>query len=142
MMNLIGKWHIVESMQFNNEKECFEWAKVSDILAQEDVDRDMVLLLNAVALFEEDGNLVFLAPLPEDVTQEEIDEAVAAGEIQLRDGKMIIQQNHWKTEDGKNLADTGAEGEVLGEAVGPWEEIKEIDEDTIEMTMFRLKRAE
>ena len=142
MTNLIGKWRIVESMQFNEEKECFEWAKVSDILAQEDVDEDMVMLLNGTALFEEDGNLVFLSPLPEGISQEEIDEAVASGEMELRDGMMITQQNHWKTEDGKNLADTGAEGEVLGEKVGPWEEIKEIDNETIEMTMFRLRRAE
>ena len=141
-MNLIGKWRIVESMQFNEEKECFEWAKVSDILAKEDVDKDMFILLNATAIFEEDGNLVFLAPLPEEVTQEEIDEAVAAGEIQLRDGQMVTQQNHWKTEDGKNYADTGCEGEVFDEKVGPWEEIKEIDNETIELTMFRLRRAE
>ena len=142
MTNLIGKWRIVESMQFNEEKECFEWAKVSDILAQEDVDEDMVMLLNGTALFEEDGNLVFLSPLPEGISQEEIDEAVASGEVELRDGMMVTQQNRWKTEDGKNLADTGAEGEVLGEKVGPWEEIKEIDNETIEMTMFRLRRAE
>lgn len=141
-MNLIGKWRIVESMQFNEEKECFEWAKVSDILAREDVDEDMVMLLNGTALFEEDGNLVFLSPLPEGISQEEIDEAVASGEVELRDGMMVTQQNRWKTEDGKNLADTGAEGEVLGEKVGPWEEIKEIDNETIEMTMFRLRRAE
>lgn len=142
MMNLIGTWSIVESMQFNEETERFEWVKVSDILAQEDVDEDMVMLLNAIAIFEEDGNLIFLSPLPDGISQEEIDEAVAAGEVELRDGKMVTQQNHWKTEDGKNLADTGAEGEVLGEEVGPWEEIKEIDDNTIEMTMFRLRKAE
>lgn len=141
-MNLIGKWSIVETMQFNEETERFEWVKVSDILAQEDVDEDMVMLLNGIAIFEEDGNLVFLSPLPEGLSQEEIDEAVASGEVELRDGKMVTQQNHWKTEDGKNLADTGAEGEVLGEEVGPWEEIKEIDGNTIEMTMFRLRKTE
>ena len=139
-MNLIGKWSIVETMQFNEETERFEWVKVSDILAQEDVDEDMVMLLNGIAIFEEDGNLVFLSPLPEGLSQEEIDEAVASGEVELRDGKMVTQQNHWKTEGGKNLADTGAEGEALGEEVGPWEEIKEIDDNTIEMTMFRLRR--
>ena len=139
-MNLIGTWSIVETMQFNEETERVEWVKVSDILAQEDVDEDMVMLLNGIAIFEEDGNLVFLSPLPEGLSQEEIDEAVASGEVELRDGKMVTQQNHWKTEGGKNLADTGAEGEALGEEVGPWEEIKEIDDNTIEMTMFRLRR--
>jgi len=142
MMNLIGKWSIVETMQFNEETERFEWVKVSDILAQEDVDADMVMLLNGIAIFEENGNLIFLSPLPEGLSQEEIDEAVAAGEVELRDGKMVTQQNHWKTEDGKNLADTGAEGEALGEEVGPWEEIKEIDNNTIEMSVFRLRKTE
>lgn len=141
-MNLIGKWQIAETLQFNEEKSCFDWTKVSDILSQEDVDKDMIMLLNAVVVFESDGNLTFMSPLPEGVTQEEIDEAVAAGEIQLRDGKMITQQNHWKTENGKNLADTGAEGEVLGEKVGPWEEIKEVDDNTIELMMFRLRKTE
>ena len=141
-MNLIGKWQIAETLQFNEEKSCFDWTKVSDILSQEDVDKDMIMLLNAVVVFESDGNLTFMSPLPEGVTQEEIDEAVAAGEIQLRDGKMITQQNHWKTENGKNLADTGAEGEVLGEKVGPWEEIREVDDNTIELMMFRLRKTE
>lgn len=142
MINLIGKWNIVESMQFNDEKGCLDWAKIEDILAQEDVDREIAMLAKSIVLFEEDGNLVFLTPLPEGVSQEEIDEAVAAGEITLRDGMMITQQNHWKVENGKNMADTGVEGEVLGEKVGPWEELKEIDGNTIEMMMYRLRKAE
>ena len=142
MINLIGKWNIVESMQFNDEKGCLDWAKIEDILAQEDVDREIAMLAKSIVLFEEDGNLVFLTPLPEGVSQEEIDEAVAAGEITLRDGMMITQQNHWKVENGKNMADTGVEGEVLGEKVGPWEELKELDGNTIEMMMYRLRKAE
>ena len=39
------------------------------------------------------------------------------------------------------MADTGAEGEVLGEKVGPWEEIKEVDENTIELMFYRLRKA-
>lgn len=142
MINLIGKWNIVESMQFNDEKGCVDWVKVEDLLAQEDVDREIAMLAKSIVLFEEDGNLVFLTPLPEGVSQEEIDEAVAAGEITLRDGMMLTQHNQWKVENGKNMADTGTEGEVLGEKVGPWEELKEIDENTIEIMMYRLRKAE
>lgn len=141
MINLIGKWQIAEILQFDEEKGMI-WAKVSDLLAQEDFDKEMQMLVNAEVLFEEDGNLVFMSPIPEGVTQEEIDEAVAAGEISLRDGKMVSDQKHWKVENGKNMADTGAEGEVLGEKVGPWEEIKELDDHTIQMMMFRLQKTE
>lgn len=141
MINLIGKWNIVESMQFNDEKGCMEWAKVEDILAKEDVDREIAMLIKSIVLFEEDGNLVFLTPLPEGVSQAEVDAAVATGKIKLRDGMMLTQKNRWKVENGKNMADTGAEGEVLGEKVGPWEEIKEVDENTIELLFYRLRKA-
>ena len=141
MINLTGKWNIVESIQFNDEKGCMEWAKVEDFLAKEDVDRELAMLAKSIVLFEEDGNLVFLTPLPEGVSQAEVDAAVAAGKIKLSDGMMLTQQNHWKVENGKNMADTGAEGEVLGEKVGPWEEIKEVDGDTIELMFYRLRKA-
>lgn len=141
MINLTGKWNIVESIQFNDEKGCMEWAKAEDILAKEDVDREVAMLIKSIVLFEEDGNLVFLTPLPEGVSQAEVDAAVAASKIKLRDGMMLTQQNHWKVENGKNMADTGAEGEVLGEKVGPWEEIKEVDENTIELMFYRLRKA-
>ena len=141
MINLTGKWNIVESIQFNDEKGCMEWAKAEDILAKEDVDREIAMLIKSIVLFEEDGNLVFLTPLPEGVSQAEVDAAVAAGKIKLRDGMMLTQQNHWKVENGKNMADTGAEGEVLGEKVGLWEEIKEVDENTIELMFYRLRKA-
>ena len=141
MINLIGKWNIVEAMQFNDEQGCMEWAKVEDFLAKEDVDRELAMLAKSIALFEEDGTMVFLTPLPEGVSQAEVDAAVAAGKVKLRDGMMLTQQNHWKVENGKNMADTGAEGEVLGEKVGPWEEIKEVDGDTIELMFYRLRKA-
>lgn len=141
MINLIGKWNIVESIQFNEEKGQMEWTKVEDILAKEDVDRQIAMLMKSIVLFEEDGNLVFLTPLPEGVSQKEIDEAVAAGAIKLRDGMMLTQQNHWKVENGKNMADTGMKGEVLGEKVGSWEEVKEIDANTVEIMLYRLRKA-
>ena len=141
MINLIGKWNVVETMSFNDEKCCMEWAKVEDILAKDDVDREIAMLIKSIALFEENGDLIFLTPLPEGASQEEVDAAVAAGQIKLKDGMMVTGEKHWKVENGKNMADTGMEGEVLGEKVGPWEEVKEIDGNTIEIMMYRLRKA-
>lgn len=140
-MDLIGKWQVAEVMQFDEEKGLI-WTKVSDLLAREDADEEAQMFAKTIFLFEEDGSLTMLSPLPEDVSQEEIDEAAAAGEITLRDGQMVTGENHWKVEGDKLFADTGAEVEVLGEAAGPWEEIKQVDDHTIENMMFRLQKAE
>ena len=140
-MKFIGKWSIAQMMHFDEEKGLV-WSDIADILAKEPDDKDTRIMQKAVMVIEEDGNMTFLSPIPEGATQEEIDEALASGELQLRDGMMIIGQNQWKEENGKIMADTGAEGEVLGEKVGPWEEIKEVEGGMIEIMFYRLKRAE
>lgn len=141
MKNFLGKWMVAETMQFNDEQCKVEWVGIDKILAKEDLDRDMIMLLKTQVVFQEDGTIDFFCPLPEGVSQAEIDAAVAAGKLKLKDGMMVMDQKHWKEEDGKILTDTGARGEVLGEKVGPWEELKEIDGDKIEMMMYRLKKA-
>ena len=140
MKNLMGKWVVAETMQFNDEKCTIEWVSVESILAKEDLDKDMIMLLNTQVVFQEDGTIDFFCPLPEGVSQAEIDAAIAAGQLKMKDGMMVMQQKHWKEEDGKILTDTGAKGEVLGEKVGPWEELKEVDGGMIEMMMYRLKK--
>lgn len=140
-MNLIGKWSIAQMMHFDEEKGLV-WTDAAEILAKEADDKEMQMMVKTEVLIEEDGSMTFLSPLPEGVSQEEIDEAVAAGELTLRDGKMIVGQNHWKVEDGKLMADTGLEGEILDEKVGPWEEIKEVEDGMIQFAFYHLKRME
>lgn len=140
MINLIGKWKVAEMVDFDGETGTIKWAKVEDILAKDDVDKDTRFMANTVAVFGEDGTITMLTPLPEGVSQAEVDAAVKAGQLELRDGMMFMGEQHWKVEDGKNMSDMGLEGEVLGEKVGPWEEIKEIDENTIEMTFYRFRK--
>ena len=142
MINLIGKWNIVETIQYNEKKGSMDWVKAEDYLAQDDLDREMAEMLKYQVLFEEDGSFGFLMPMPEDLSQKELDEALTAGEFELRDGMLLVDKHHWKVENGKNLADTGHEAEVMGEKVGPWEELKESDAKTIELRRFRLRKAE
>ena len=142
MKNILGKWVVAETMQFNDEKGEMEWTSAETILAKEDLDKDMKMLLQTVVVFNEDGTIDFFCPLPEGVSQKEIDAALASGKLKLKDGMMVLEQNRWKEENGKIFTDTGAEGEVLGEKVGPWEELKVFDGDKIEMMLYRLKRAE
>ena len=142
MTNLLGKWIVAETLQFNDEKGEMEWTSVETILAKGDLDKEMTMLLKTEVEFNEDGTIDFLTSLPEGVSQEEIDAAVASGQIVLRNGMMLSQGNHWKVENGKNMSDTGFEGEVFGEKVGPWEEIKEVGDGMIEMMLYHLKKVE
>ena len=119
-----------------------DWVKAEDHLAQDDLDREMAAMLKYQVLFEENGNFGFLMPIPEDLSQKEIDEALASGEFELKDGMILVDKHHWKVENGKNMADIGHEGEVMGEKVGPWEELKEVDAETIEMMIYRLRKTE
>lgn len=141
MTSLVGKWVVAETMQFNDETCKVEWVSVEKILAKDDQDEDTIMLLKTIVVFQEDGTIDFFCPLPEGVSQEEIDAAIAAGQLKLKDGMMVMDQKHWKEENGKIMTDTGAEGEVLGERVGPWEELKVVDGDLVEMMMYRLKKA-
>lgn len=140
MINLIGKWRIAQTLQFDDASNEMKWTKVEDILAGEDVDRDTITMLNSIVEFGEDGRMLMLAPLPDGVSQEEIDGAVAAGHIKLKDGRMYFEEKHWKTEDGVNYTDTMPEGEVLGEKVGPWEKVTEFEDGTVVFLTYRLER--
>jgi len=68
----------------------------------------------------DDGKLYMLMPLPEGVSQKEIDEAVAAGAITLRCGMLCDAPMSWEERDGKLWLDTGIEGEVFGEKADTW----------------------
>lgn len=140
MINLVGKWSIAQVLQFNDNSNQMEWTRVEDILSGEDVDRDTITLLNSIVEFEEDGRMLMLAPLPEGVSQAEVDAAVAAGHIKVKDGRMYFEEKHWKTEDGVNYTDTMPEGEVLGEKVGPWEKVTEYEDGTVVFMTYRLAR--
>ncbi len=54
-----------------------------------------------------DGKLYMLMPLPEKVSQEEIDEAVKAGIIKLFDGMMADEPKAWEERDGALWLEVG-----------------------------------
>ncbi len=75
----------------------------------------------------EDGKLYMLSPLPEGVSQEEVDRAAEAGVIKLVDGQIADEPKAWEIRDGELWFDTGIEGEVYGEKADSW--VKPIDEN-------------
>ena len=75
----------------------------------------------------DDGRLYMLMSLPEGVTQEEIDKAVAAGAIKLLDGAIADEPMNWELRNDELWIDTGIEGDVFGEKSDSW--VKPIDEE-------------
>ncbi len=75
----------------------------------------------------EDGKLYMMMPLPEGVSQEEVDKAVAAGIIKVMDGAIVDEPMSWELRGEEFWFDTGIEGEAFDEKVSSW--VKPIDEN-------------
>jgi len=138
-MSYIGKWvfHSVASRDDNDEliymnaeeylKAPMPYVDESDEEAVTDEMNERKKMIGAQIKVCEDGKLYMLMPLPEDVPQEEVDEAVAAGVITLMDGMMTDKPAAWEERDGELWYDTGIKGEVFGEKADGW--VKAIDEN-------------
>lgn len=70
----------------------------------------------------EDGKLYMLMPLPAGVSQEEVDQAVKAGIIQLYDGMMTDEPKAWEERDGALWLEVGE-----GMSEDGWVQISEED---------------
>ena len=142
-MEIIGKWKIDEVQKYSMTDSGIkkEWKKAADVIADESVDDDEKQMLYADVIFTEDGKVQWAIPVPAGVTQEEIDAALASGELKMGDdGKMIVEEKAWKEEDGKLMYDTGAKGEAFGEEISPWVELKVEDGSVLIMT-YKLVKA-
>ena len=138
-MNLIGKWKVKETIHFSLENG-MEWKTLEELEALGEDEDSLSTYRNSVMIFHENGTAENLMILPSDCTQEQIEAVIAEGH-EIRDGMMVLDCKEWKTEDGKNLYNTGNKGEILGEEISPWVEIQEVD-DMIELQLLRYERAE
>ena len=136
-----GLWKLKEVLSFNENFERV-WKSVDELLADENTDPSDKKLYSMVIEFADDGFVKMMMPIPDGVSQEEIDEALSSGELELYgDNMMVFEKHPWKEENGKVKYDTGVKGEVFGESVDPWDEIREED-GMIRMLTYHLVRAE
>ena len=138
-MKYVGTWifHSIGAMNDNDElvylsaedylKAPMPYVDESDEEAVADELGERKKMVGMQVKICEDGKLYLLSPLPEGVSQEEVDQAVAAGEIPLLDGMMTDCPMAWEERDGELWYDTGIEGEAFGEKADSW--VKAIDED-------------
>ncbi len=136
-MDIIGTWKINKILRMGDGS--FEWKTREEIEGADPKDADQTF--GMMMVFEEGGKVFTVLPIPAGVTQEQIDAAVAAGEIKLfGDGLISAGESEWREVDGKILYKTPHRGEVLGEEANPWVELREAD-DGFEMMFFRYIRV-
>ena len=138
-MTYTGKWRLHSVMTFDDDnmpvyltpeeylKSPMPYIDESD---EEEVAAELRERRKMIGTFIkvcDDGSLYMLMPLPEGVSQDEIDRAVSAGVIKLVDGAMADEPMNWELRDGKFRLDTGIEGEICGEEADNW--INPIDEN-------------
>ena len=123
-MSMTGTWIITEARRFDEEKGLV-WKRTQDLLADDTIDDSDKKMLKVKYIFDGEGTVMMVMPIPEGTPQEDIDAAVATGEVELYGGNMfVMEKKAYKEEDGKVYMDTGIKGEILGENINPWEELK------------------
>lgn len=138
-MNYIGKWtfHSIGNMDENDKlvylsaeeylKSPMPYIDETDEEAVADEMKERKTMIGTMLKVCENGEMYTLVPLPEGVTQEEVDEAVNAGAIKLMDGMIVDGPKSWEERSGEFWYDSGIEGEVFGEKADPW--VKGSDEN-------------
>lgn len=112
-MSYVGKW-VFHSIGTINEKDEWVYLNAEEYLASpmpyiDETDEEAVAdemkerkgIIGGQLAICEDGKCYMLMPLPEGVSQAEVDKAVAAGYIKLYDGMMTDDPFVWEERDGK-----------------------------------------
>ena len=140
-MNVIGKWKIAAVLTVNDKLEQI-WKTVEELAADPDEDSFDIEMLESRFIFGEDGVIKTIIQIPDEVSSEEIEEAVKSGECEIyAPGFITIEKRNWKEENGKFMFDSGIDGEILDEKIDPWTEIIPT-ENGIQYGTFRLIREE
>ena len=118
-MNYVGKWgfHSIGMMNENDEMVYMSAQEYLDspMLYIDETDEEAVAderkerkqMFGGQIAVCEDGKLYMLMPLPEGVSQEEVDAAVAEGMIRLYDGMMTDEAKNWEERNGELWLEVG-----------------------------------
>lgn len=147
-MSYVGKWafHSIGAMNENGETffmnaEAYlhspmPYINESDPEAVADELNERKQLIGGKIAVCEDGKLYLLLPVPEGVSQEEVDAAVKEGEIQLFDGMLTDGPRAWEVRDGALWLEVGEDMSDDG-----WEKISDDNGHLVLMTIV-YERAE
>ncbi|MBE6559580.1 MAG: hypothetical protein E7662_00530 [Ruminococcaceae bacterium] len=118
-MNYVGRWVFHSIGMISDEDEMVylgaeEYLKApmpyvdeSDAEAVADEMKERKQMIGGQIAVCEDGKLYMLMPLPEGVSQKEVDQAVKAGIIKVYDGMMTDDPKAWEERDGALWLEVG-----------------------------------
>ena len=118
-MSYVGKWKF-HSIGMINEKDEMVYLNAEEYLASpmpyvdqsdeeavaDEIKERKQTIGGQIAVCE-DGKLYMLMPLPEGVSQEEVEQAVNAGIIKLYDGMMTDEPKAWEERNGELWLNVG-----------------------------------
>ena len=138
-MNYIGNW-IFDSIGTLDDEKGFIFLSSNEYLASpmpyiDETDEEAVQdemnerkkMVGMQVKICDDGKLYLLMPIPEGVSEKELQAATASGRFMLIDGMLTDKAIAWEERDGELWYDTGIEGEVFDEKADSW--VKGIDKD-------------
>lgn len=119
----------------NDHKRQFESGEIN----ADELEEELRLFTTRIE-FTPDGEVISRMKIPDGVTEEEIREAVEAGEIgEVKDGYFEAERSVWKMIDGVPCYDSKNFGEE-GEADGPtWKELVSDSEGLIDYALGIMK---
>lgn len=115
-MDIIGKWKVKE---FHIPTPDGMQVFTPETLPDEEEYEDFAQMVRTFFEFTPDGRLDTLMPVPEEMVEQAKNEG-----MEIREGFAVIKSAAWKEQDGKFFYDSEIEGEVFGETVDPFMEIK------------------
>ena len=140
-MSYVGKW-VFHSIGMVNDSDEVEFLSAEEYLKApmpyiDESDEEAVAdelkerrnMIGGQIAVCEDGKLYMLMPLPEGVSQEEVDKAVKAGVIKLYDGMMTDDPKAWEERDGELWLEVGE-----GMSEDGWVKLSDDDGNLLFMT--------
>lgn len=148
-MNIAGTWKIthVQGLDEANNEVLLNEEEYREFLIRsgypEDRIKERMIAFGQKIVFTEEHFVETMLPIPEDVTQEEIDKIVAEGGAKVVDGMMVLSASdpedaiQWKEENGQFfvMAEFNFETNEFD-----WSTIDVIDDNTLNYMLFRIVR--
>jgi len=130
--DLIGFWEVAKARSFVGGK--FAFFTLEEVKAEleaknaagelDDDPEEMVQGFYTRVEFTTDGKVRTWMKGPEDISDEEIEAALASGELLgWADGMMCVEEKEWKEENGSFLYNSGEHREMFDEVQSPWDEL-------------------
>lgn len=148
-MNIIGTWKVTHvqglddagNAELLNEEAYKEFLTKSGYPA--DRMKERMIAFGQKIRFTEEKYVETMLPIPDEVSQEEIDKIVASGDAEIVDGMMVLCASdpedaiQWKEENGQFfvMAEFNFETNEFD-----WSEIEVVDDNTLDYMMFRIVR--